>query len=357
MPARWSWVPLLSLAMGCDPADTGDTDNETPHGAVVSTTDFSVGALATVDLDSFDVTDSLAATSSDPFVQVEDGRVYQVNGFGVDSVSVYEAGDFDAPVAQFTTGTGTSPRHVALVNGELFVTLYEADHILVLDPDDGTSLGEVDLQAYAGVDGLPEAATLVELGGMLYVALERLDRSDPMVWTDDGGLVVEIDPGTLGVTASWEVGPSPQIYPHPTDASKLMVRTGLSGQMVGGVRVLDPSAAAPDAMLLDAATLGYGISAWAAGSTGGAVFFAEHSDYSYTVECYDPDAGVASSAVYGPSFDWLTNPAVDPQGRAWIPVRSFSGASGIVVIDTATCETVTTAPIGTILPPYKVDFF
>ena len=123
------------------------------------------------------------------------------------------------------------------------------------------------------------------------------------------------------------------------------------------MRVLDPSTDAPGPLLLDAATLGYGISAWAAGPSGRAVFFAEHSDYSYTVECYDPEAGVASAAVYGPTFDWLTNPEVDPDGRAWIPVRSFSGPSGLVVIDTATCETVTTAPIGTILPPYKVAFF
>jgi len=347
-------VPFFAL-FACDPADTGDTDTTEAHGAVVSTTDFSVGALASVDLDTFEVTDSLSATSSDPFVQFEDGRVYQVNGYGVDSISVYEPGEFDAPVAQFSTGTGTSPRTVALIDDQLFVTLYETDHVAVLDPADGTSLGTVDLAGYAGVDGVPEAATLVELGGKLYVALERLDRSDPMVWTDDGGRVAEIDPTTLTVTKTWEVGPSPQIYAHPSEAGKLIVRTGLSGQAVGGVRVLDPASATADAYHIDAAALGYGIAAWAGAPSGRGLVLAEHSDYSNTVECYDPEQGLAT--VYGPTYDWLTNPAIDADGRVWLPVRSFSGASGLVVIDSETCATLTAAPIGTILPPYKVAFY
>lgn len=346
-------VLVLALA-ACTPPDGDDTSDATPHGAVVSTTDFAVGALAAVDLDTFAVDDALATTSSDPFVQVEDGLVYQVNGFGVDSVSVYEPGAFDAPVAQFSTGTGTSPRYVARIDDKLFVSLYETDHLAVLDPDDGTSLGEVDLSAWAGTDGIPEAATMVEANGKLYVALERLDRTDG-AWSDDGGHVVEVDPATLTVARGWAVGPSPKVYPHPTDPAKLMVRTGLYAQAVGGVGELDPAAATQPARTLDAATLGFGISEWAAAPTGKAIAIAEHADYSYTVECYHPDQGVAT--VLGPTFDWLANPAVDDRGRAWIPLRSFDGASGLVVIDTATCAVVSTAPIGTILPPYMVAFY
>ena len=106
---------------------------------------------------------------------------------------------------------------------------------------------------------------------------------------------------------------------------------------------------------LDAATLGFGISEWAAAPSGKAIVIAEHTDFTYTVECYDPELGLANALP--PTSDWLANPEIDAQGRVWIPVRSFSGASGLIVVDAETCDFVTDAPIATTLPPYRVAFY
>lgn len=347
---------LLLLVVACNPPmgdDTGDTSDQGGTHAVVTTTDFSVGALATVALDSLEVQDDITLTSADPFVFVQDDTVFQVNGFGVDNVTVYAPGDFTSVLAQFSTGAGTNPHDVALVDGDLYVTLYEEAHLGIFDPADGTALGTVDLSAEAGSDGIPEASTMVRVAGRLYVALERLDRDDG--WTDDGGTVVEIDPDSGLVTDSWAVGPSPVVYAHPTDPTRLVVRTGLYAQAVGGLAVLDPTEDAPEAPFADASTLGYGIAGWAAGPGGEGVLVAEHSDFTYSLKCVDLEGTVTD--LYGPTGDWLTNPAVDPEGRVWVVVRSFTGDSGLMVVDPDPCEVVTDTLVETNLPPYQVAFF
>jgi len=356
-------VPLLLLLSACAPtADTGDTgtsdtaDTGTATAqthAVLTTTDFAVGALATVDLDSLAVDDDLLPTSSDPFVSVMQDEVFQVNGLGVDSVAVYTPGSWGAPQVQFSVGSGTNPHAVALIDGELFVSLYEEAHLGIFDPTDGTALGSVDLSAYGGSDGIPEASTMVVVNGDLYVALERLNRDDG--WSDDGGMVVQVDPSLRAVTKAWAVGPSPIVYAHPTDSTKLMVRTGLYAQAVGGLRVLDPTQDAPDPLLVDASALGYGIAGYAAASTGAGIIVGEHSDATYTLGCVAPDGTVTD--VYGPTADWLTNPAGDDRGRAWVAVRSVSGTSGLLVVDLATCSVVNDTLVQTDLPPYRIAFY
>lgn len=356
-------VLLALLLPACNPPiDSGDTattdtgDTGMPSGethAVVTTTDFSVGALATVDLGTFAVDDDLVPTSSDPYVAVQQDEVFQFNGLGIDNVAIYTPGAWSAPQEQFSVGDGTNPHGVALIDGALFVSLYEENALGVFDPTDGSSLGSVDLSAYAGSDGIPEASTMVVVGGKLYVALERLDRNNG--WTDDGGTVVQVDPTTKTVTKAWAVGPSPIVYPHPTDPNKLMVRTGLYAQAVGGLRVLDPSKDAPDPLLLDASALGYGISGYAGSRIGVGLIVGEHTDATYTLSCVAPDGTLTHA--YGPTSDWLVNPVVDDRGRAWVAVRSSSGTSGLLVVDLFTCQVLTDTPIQTDLPPYGIAFY
>lgn len=352
---------LLLFLVACQPptgtddtADTADTGlDDGLSRVVVTTTDFAVGSLATVDLDSFDVTDEITTTSSDPLVYAEDGHVFQVNGFGHDSVSVYAPGEYAAPEAQFSAGGGTNPYDVALIDGELFVSLYEEAHLGVFDPDSGTSLGTVDLSAHADADGIPEAASMVEVDGLLYVALQRLDRDNG--WVDAGGKVVQVDPSTKQITEDWDVGPNPTVHAHPSDPGKLIVRAGLYATADGGIRVLDPAQDAPEDWLLEGSELGWGVSAYAEIDSGDAVVIAEHTDMStYEVKCMASDGTLADGWS---GSDWIPAVTVDDRGRGWVVVRSATGTSGLRVIDLATCTEVTTDPIETSLAPYRIAVY
>ncbi len=353
-------LPLLLLAactapIGGDNDTVDDTDDHDPvrHShAVVTTTDFAVGGLSTVALDVFTVADDLVPTSADPTVQVQGGRVFQINGFGVDTVTVYAPGQWTAPVAQFSTGSGTNPHRVALHDEGLFVSLYERDALGVFGAADGASLGTVDLSAYAGSDGIPEASTMVVIGDRIYVALERLNRDDG--WGDDGGRVVAVDALTRDVVQSWEVGPSPQVYPHPSDPTALIVRTGSYGNLDGGLAVLHPTKGAPEAPFVTTEDLGYSIAAYAGAASGQGVIVAEHADFTYALKCVSLDGEVTD--LFGPTADWITGPAVDDQGRAWVAVRSFAGPSGLLVADVDACE-VLEERIETALPPYRIAFY
>jgi len=353
-------VFALTLAMGCNPPidldtgndDTGDADGPDHATAVGTTTDFAVGSLATVALDGHTVSDDLVPTTGDPRVFVEDGRVLQVNGLGFDTVSVFQPGDWSVPVTQFSVGAGTNPQDVALVDGELFVTLYERAEIAVFDLATTHHSGTVDLAAFADADGLPEAASIVELGGALYVALQQLDRDNG--WVPAGGRVIQVDPTSLAVTGSWEVGPNPTLHEHPAEPEMLVVRTGTYATLNGGLLVLDPATGQPDSVILESATLGYAIADYVESPSGNGLFIAEHTDFTYSVKCIDAGGEIAHGET---TTDWLAGLAVNDRGEAWIAQRSFAGTGGLVVWDVDTCTRLTATPIDTSLPPYRIAFY
>lgn len=350
---------ILALAMGCNPPidldtgdDTGDTGGPDETTAVVTTTDFAVGSLATITLDGHEVSDDLAPTTADPNVIVQEGRVLQVNGLGFDTVSVFEPGHWSAPESQFSVGAGSNPYDVAVVEGEIFVTLYERAEIAVFDLATARRSGTVDLSAFADADGVPEAASILEVGGALYVALQQLDRNNG--WAPAGGQVIRVDPTSLAITGSWDVGPNPTLHPHPSEPDKLVVRTGTYATLNGGLRVLDPAAEKLGEMFLDSASAGYAVADYVEAPSGAGLFIAEHTDFTYGVKCIDEQGEVTDGET---TADWLAGLAVDDRGEAWIASRPFGGAGGLVVWDVDTCSRLTATPIGTSLPPYRIAFY
>jgi hypothetical protein len=353
-------APLLALVIGCNPPlnldptddDTGDADGPDHSVAVVTTTDFVVGSLATIGLDGRGVSDDLAPTTGDPRVSVEEGRVLQVNGLGFDTVSVFQPGQWSAPLTQFSVGAGANPHDVAVVDGEAFVTLYDRAEIAVFDLATTHRTGTVDLAAWADDDGLPEVATIVELGGLLYIALQRLDRDNG--WAPDEGRVVQVDPASRAVTKSWEVGPNPTLHEHPGEPETLVVRTGTYATLNGGLQVLDPGLDQLGAMVLETATLGYAIADYVESPSGNGLLIAEHMDFTYSVKCFEWGAEITDGEA---TADWLAGIAVNDRGEAWIAQRSFAGSGGLVVWDVDTCTRLTTDPIETTLPPYRIAFY
>src|SRR5690606_31032144 len=132
---------------------------------------------------------------------------WAIDRLQADVIRAYDPGRWSEPRWEVSVGTGANPHDIALCGGRLFVSRYEHDHLLVLDPDTGAEVGTVDLSDLSDADGLPEASDLEVLDGRFYVGLHRLDRLAG--WTSaPGGRLVEVDCDAMEATDDWEAGPN-----------------------------------------------------------------------------------------------------------------------------------------------------
>ncbi|MBN1335775.1 MAG: hypothetical protein JXB39_07420 [Deltaproteobacteria bacterium] len=108
-------------------------------------------------------------------------------------------------VAQWSTGEGSNPQSVVFWGEEAWVTLYEETGLLVADWTTGTEIARVDLSRWADADGIPEASQAFAWGGILWVTLERMDRTAS--WTPAGeSVLLGIDPASRAVVVEIPLG-------------------------------------------------------------------------------------------------------------------------------------------------------
>ena len=367
---------LLALALvGCptDDDDVGDDDSavgdddddERQTHALVTTTDFTVGSLATVDLDDWTITDEITATTGDPVVQVVGDDVYQINRFQHDSVRRYAPGEFQTPLLEFSTGAGSNPQWVAECAGVLFVTRYEEPSVGLFQKDTGLSMGELDLSAYADADGLPEASSMVVLGGLLYLGLQRMDRDSGWQPDPEGGRVLEIDCDTREVLREWTTGPNVVLHLHPERDDALLLVEGAMFDpdyemlLDGGLGELELTEAAPAPPLVTEEELGGNIVAFGAGGAGLGLL-ALNVDEVHHLLCVDLTTGATTEV--SETTSWVPDIRVNDRDQAFVLFRSgpadLEAPGGIAVIDLADCTDLTADElISFSLQPYSVAFY
>lgn len=340
-----------------DSVATGDSSAATTMGqtmAVVTTVPSGegFGALATVSLDDWSIQDNLVVTASDNAVSVSDALVFQLDRFGTDTMKVFEPGNWVAPLWEKAFADLSNPWDAAVCGDEVFVALYDADHLAVYDLATGNQTGTVDLSAYADGDDVgPEASSLVVYDGSLYVGLNRLDRS--AYWSDAGGMVVQVDCATRQSTDSWSVGGNTFISPW-VGGNGVVVAAEAYDEDPGGIYTLDPT----EGLRHVAAVEGQNV--FSVGAYGNAaVALSLATDWSsYGIHCLDLGNESITSQTSTSSF--LRNVQVNDRGEAWV---SASGSwldeeapSGIFVYDVATCAELTTEPITLSMPVSDVAF-
>jgi dipeptidyl aminopeptidase/acylaminoacyl peptidase len=350
--------PLVLALVACTPDLPEKKDTAEPSGgpyAVVSTTDFSVGALALVDLESGAVSDMVTATSGDPSVVADGGWLFQVNGYNTDTIRVYEPGDLFAPLAEFSTGAGSNPHDVEVCGGKLFVSLYETTRIGIYDPASGSEIGEISLADWSDSDGIPEVSNLVELDGVLFAALQHFDRDDG--WSSTEGEVIEIDCDSGTVVQTWQVGPSPRITAHPTRPDALLVLTGVYWQADGGIWVLDTEEGLEEEAVLLESEAQVDLVSLATSAGGHLVLTAAGFESGSSLVCLDLSTGIWSSAAATEA--WYARIHASPSGEAWVSVRPTPDDPnhGLLVFDIDACAPRNDLSRFTLtLPPYGVAF-
>jgi hypothetical protein len=110
-----------------------------PEIAFVATSDYSTGSYSTVNLNNLNVSKDLPSTTgiieSDNGAVYFNNRVYVLNKFGFDNITVLEVSDLTTAVKQFSTGNGTNPQDIAFVSDtQAYVSLLGSNEVLVVDP-------------------------------------------------------------------------------------------------------------------------------------------------------------------------------------------------------------------------------
>jgi hypothetical protein len=139
--------------------------------------------------------------STDPLVRRIGGRLFIINRYGQDNVTVLEADDLSL-VAQVSTGPGSNPQDVAVVGDTLFVAALAAPGVLVLDlarPDAGV-VDTIDLSDLDPDDGLPNCGTIAAAGDEVIAVCGILDDGDMFLTPRGPGVAAVIDAARRSVT-------------------------------------------------------------------------------------------------------------------------------------------------------------
>jgi len=185
-----------------------DADGDATLFAVAG--DFATTGIATsIGVPSLEVTENVTAgvAASDPIVRQGRDRLFIINRFGADNVTILEKGTH-ALLDQISTGANSNPQDVVERGDLLYVAALGAPGVLVLDstmPGAGVistiDLSGVRLSADApplDPDGNPNCSTLALLGDNLFVACGLLDDGDPFLSPRGPGAVVVINLADAG---------------------------------------------------------------------------------------------------------------------------------------------------------------
>lgn len=155
----------------------------------------------------------LAPIHSDAIARFQAGRVYIVNRLNRDSIQVLNPEFANLTEREFSVGQGTNPHDIAILSSEkAYISRYNSRSILIVNPQAGIPIGEIDLSRYSenisggGIpDGLPEMSWMVQFQGRVFVTIQRLDRNHPQGFLPPSGesYLLELDPIRDTVIASY----------------------------------------------------------------------------------------------------------------------------------------------------------
>lgn len=351
---------MLSLAV-CLSLLSTQAGAESP--LVVVTSDFQTGSIALLDPGAVAARTDLLTIHSDAVVRYYQGRVFVINRLGQDNILVLDPAAPSTPLLQFSVGNGSNPQDIEFASAQkAYVSRNNSTSVLIVDPRDGSSLGEIDLSAFADADGLPELAEMALVGTRLYVACQRLDRDAG--WVASESFIAAVDIATDQVV-DWDstqegvqglklqsVNPGNLI----ALASRLYVaQTGQYGVADGGVEVVDLEAGRSLGLAVSEAQLQGDITALALISPTKGYAVVSAADFSNSVRAVDLGTGQVGAPLAGHSGGYTPDIEVDGARLLVADQGTFSdpGRAGMLIYEAST-GSLLAGPIGVGLPPVSI---
>jgi len=337
--------------------------------AFVATTDFSAGAISTIELGPprTAVIDR-AVICSDAVLRYSFGTLYAIERFGCDNIRAFNPANL-ALLHQYSVGNGANPNDLCEFQpGKAYIARYDTPAAWVVAPASGFYFGDVDLSAFADEDGLPEMNRMVEHAGRVFVSCQRLDR-DNFFSPTDSSLVIVIDTATNQPIDADPVAPGVQgiLLPrtNPTtefsttpEGDFLIGCTGAYGVLDGAVVRLDPRTLQATVEVTEA-DLGGDINDVAVGTgpSGATRAFCVISDASFNtvLVSYERNGAPQVTTVHQGTGFVLADAEVDDRDEVWLCDRTAS-APGVRIFDALTRAQLTASPINTGLPPNDICF-
>ena len=207
----WSGVILLSLAVSVckdierPPLWTLFSASTGSARVGVVTTDFgSNGRFSVITTEGFPLP-GLSPIYSDAVARYQNNQVTVINRLGRDNIQVLEPAIGLLTVQEFSLGSGSNPHdYVRLSDAKGYAALYNRAYVQIVQPATGFLIGTISLAAYADVDGIPEADSMLQEGSSVYVALERLDRNQTNLPPVGVSKLVEINSGSDAIVAAYD---------------------------------------------------------------------------------------------------------------------------------------------------------
>lgn len=344
-----------------------------PTRLLLTTTDYSTGALTLVVPAAMEVIPDIAVGSTDaiPFMDPYTGRVVVVHRFGHDYLEVLTDPGF-SPRGQFPVhGEGApNPQSMAfLPNGDAWVTTLGSRWLRRFDftqPGGEAEVDRVDLSAFADADGNPEASVIVACGSQTYVAVQRLDPSfspvdvDMLVALDrDTDLPIDLDAETAGGQGQPLLGTwLRQLRLDPTDPEGRTLLALTSGIERIDTRTGEVQWAVPHSVLADAGIDGFRLpQSFAVSADGRTAYLAAYrADFSevrlFTVglDGHQPQTPVA----FADGMDSVERSLELVGDQLWYG-STRADAPGLWVFDVSgAAPTIVAGPLPTGLPPYSM---
>lgn len=348
--------------------------------AVVAASTFSggVGAYAFVPTDAPSSSASACGrTSSDPVVRAYDDRVFVLDRYRFDTLTVLDATEpglplvtqtsvADAPGADGVRRDANPWDVLSLPDGRVYVTRWEQPTLAVVDPSAGALIGTIDLGPFADADGIPEMGWLAMSRGLVFVSLQRLDRSRRELPPALPGLVVVIDPTTDTVISTIELAHGNTAAPMiraPDDSGDLLVATsGIYRSLFdapdsdGSIQRIDTESLVASAPVVTETELGGDLVDWTSDAATGRVFAVVGDIDTTRVVEIDLDRGAVRGEplLTSPGFD-LKFARVGPDSRLWIGDRRRH-APRLVVLPIGAASEPPPLEVAFELPPVDIAF-
>ena len=334
--------------------------------AVVVTTDFETGLLATVGVRApHAVGHPTAPIHSDAVVRVSEGRVFIVNRFLGDNLQILDPSRGLKTVLQCSTGPGSNPHDVVVAGArKAYVTRYDERELWIVDPDaascDGFRRGAIDLGPWADADGLPEMDQMALVGDRLFVSVERLDRTRQFAPSGRSRLVVidvasDAVVGTVELTGANAFGDASGIVREPGTGKLVVAEAGnITHTGDGGLERVDPATLTAEGFFITEDDLGGNIADFVLVSPTKGYAIVLDDRLQNRLVAFDPSAHVVTRRLLA-RMEYLPDIALAPDGMLWLADDGLP-SPGIRIFDPLTDRQLTTRAIDVGLPPFAMGF-
>lgn len=361
----------LAILVSATADDVPDCSADTVTVATVSTAscDFVSGGIGTIDADTFEVIEHYRGRiDADAVIREQRGRLFAINRFGGDNVQELDVDKRYATLWQCSTVAGSNPHDIVLTSDTKgYVSRYDATSVLIIDPSTGPDcanfiVGTIDIAELGDDDGIPEMDQMVVVDGLLFVAIQRLDREDFFRPAGNAALVV-IDVATDEIVGTVELeiaNPFAESSGLYYDEAAGRIYVGGPGTLFtdlddGGVEVVNPSTLMSEGVVATGAQLGGDLTDFVVAGSRRIFAIVADGDFHASVVEFDTVKRTVVSTL-ATSEQLLSDIELRQRGHVWLADRKCNdpGARVFAIAAMRGASELTDAPIFPGLTPFNV---